>query len=143
MNEEKYLVFKLVTGEEIVAQLINESDHEIHVMFPMVVKHMARNLNGRMVESIVLGPYTHFSADDEFVFNKHQTIFQKELDSRYLNEYNNAVEDFVNGANHVPEPNPEELQELTEKLSNLFRDRLDLEEEDVSITVPDTSKLIH
>ena len=144
MNEEKYVVLKMITGEEVVAQLINENDYDIYVMFPMIVKHLTRNIAGRLVESVMLGPYTHFAADDEFVFNKHQLIFHKPLDERYLPEYNQAVDDFVQGSNGVQEPlpNPEELKELTEKLSNLFRDRLE-DDEDESFTVPNTSKLIH
>ena len=42
MNEEKYVVLKMITGEEVVAQLINENDYDIYVMFPMIVKQIGR-----------------------------------------------------------------------------------------------------
>jgi hypothetical protein len=56
------------------------------------------------------------------------------MDPRYVEEYHRSVDDFI-GAN-TPSPqayNPNELQELTEKLKSMFRDHV--EEEDYPETV--------
>jgi len=130
MDANRYVVMKLVSGEEILGHLTSEDDYELRILFPMLVKRINRNIEGRLVESITLGPWTHFSADDEYTFNKQHLIFLKNLDERYVDEYNRSVDDSVG---NIPEPepyNPEELQQLTDKLSNLFKDRLRYEEEE-------------
>jgi hypothetical protein len=145
MEANRYVVMKLVSGEEILGHLTSEDDYDIRVLFPMIVKHVNRNIQGRLMESIVLGPWTHFSAEDEFTFNKQHLIFLKDLDERYIDEYNRSVDESLG---NIPDPepyNPEELKQLTDKLSNLFRDRLkeDLEEDLEPKIVLDISKTIH
>jgi hypothetical protein len=143
MDGNRYVVMKLSTGEEIVAHSIEENDYELKVLFPMIVRKVPRH--GGMAESIVLSPYTYFAADDEYTFQKNQIIFLKELDPKYEQEYNRAIDDFINIASEPMPYNPNELKELTEKLQTMFGNNLIDDEEidlDPKITV-DTSKLIH
>lgn len=144
MDANRYVVMKLVSGEEILAHLTSEDDYDIHVLFPMIVKHINRNVQGRMMESIVLGPWTHFSAEDEFTFNKQHLIFLKDLDDRYVDEYNRSVDESLG---NIPEPepyNPDELKQLTERLQNMFREHVREEEEDLEPKIVlDISKTIH
>jgi hypothetical protein len=143
MDGNKYVVMKMTSGEELVAHSIEENDYEIRVLFPMLVRRIPRQ--GGMAESIVLSPYTYFSADDEYTFQKNQIIFIKDLDAKYEQEYNRSIDDFIQ-TNSEPMPyNPNELKELADKLQNMFRNNLIDEDEidlDPKITI-DTSKLIH
>jgi hypothetical protein len=146
LADDKYIVFKLTTGEELVAHQIEDTDYEVRVLFPMLVKHVPRMSPAGMMESIVLSPFTYFSASDEYTFTKNNIIFIKDLDPRYETEYERSVDDFVGNVGDVPEPhNPEELQQLHDKLASMFREHVS-EEDDIealpSIHV-DTSKLIH
>ena len=108
---------------------------------------MPREQYGNMAESIVLSPYTYFSADDEYVFQKNQIIFVKDLDPKYEDDYNKAVDDFISvqSQKHAPPYNPNEIKELADKLQNMFRNNL-IEEDEIDLDptiMVDTSKLVH
>lgn len=147
MQNDRYVVVKLTSAEEIVAHLIHEDDYDIRVLFPMLVKKVPRVMNnGQIGESITLAPYTYFSADDEYTFQRNQIIFLKDLDPQYEKEYNQAIDDFVNVHTPNPEPyDPEEIAKLTEKLNNLFREHVksDEELEELPKIVLNPSKTIH
>jgi hypothetical protein len=134
MQNDRYIVFKLVSAEEIVAHCIGEDDYEIKVLFPMAVRRVPRH--GGMAESIVLSPYTYFSSEDEYTFQKSQIIFIKR-----------SIDDFIASNSSSPAPyNPDELQELTDKLQNLFRDKIKTDEdliEELPVVTLDISKTIH
>jgi hypothetical protein len=144
MDGDRYIVVKLVSGEEVIAHLIGEDDYEIRVLFPMIVRHTPRMTPHGPGESISMSPYTYFSAEDEYTFHKNQIIFLKDLDAKYEDEYNRAIDDFV--GSHSPAPyNPEEMKELAEKLQTMFKDRIQTEEEidDLPLIHIDISKTIH
>jgi hypothetical protein len=143
MQGDRYIVLKLVSGEEIIAHLIGEDDYEIKILFPMIVRHVPRMTPHGPGESISMSPYTYFSAEDEYTFHKNQIIFIKDLDARYEAEYNRAIDDFV--GSHTPQPyNPEELQELTDKLQTMFKDKLKEEDiDDLPFITVDIPKTIH
>jgi hypothetical protein len=140
---DRYVVMKLISGEEVLGTLVKEDDYELKIQFPMVVKHLTRVMGGYPTESIVLGAYSHFCADDEFTFHKQHVVVLKDMNPRYIDEYHRSVDDFLG---HVtpPEPyNPEELKQLTEKLQNMFRDRIDGDEDLPESIHIDGSKTIH
>jgi hypothetical protein len=115
-------------------------------MFPMLVKHLPRIVNGMPVDSLMLGPLTHFAGDDDFTFSKHQLIFYKEMDHRYISEYHRSVDEFCQAQSDLgPMPaDVEELERITQNLKKMFKEEVNEEEIDSlpSIHV-DTSKLIH
>ena len=127
---DRYVVIKLISGEELIGTLVKEDDYDIKIQFPMMVKKVNRLLGDMPVESIVLGTYSHFCADDEFTFNKQHIIILKDMDPRYIDEYHRSVDDFIGAS--TPEPqayNSNEVQQLTDKLKNLFREQLNEDEE--------------
>ena len=140
---DKYVVIKLTSGEEILGMMVKEDDYEIKLQFPMVVKHISRVMGGYPVESIVLGAYTHFCADDEFTFNKHHIVILKDMDRRYIDEYHRSVDDFIGASNPAPATNPQEMQELANKLQNMFRDKFEALDELPDFIQIEGSKTIH
>jgi hypothetical protein len=146
MTSNRYIVIKLISSEEIVAHLIDEDDYQVKVLFPMIVKHHAMLTQRGPAESIVMAPYTYFASDDEYAFQRNQIIFIKDLDDKYQDEYNRAVDDFIALHSETPEPPPsvEELQQLTDKLNNLFRNRIEEDNiDDLPSIHVDASKTIH
>lgn len=139
---DRYVVIKLITGQELIAQLVKEDDYDIKVQFPMMVKHISRNLNGFPVETLVLGTYSHFCSDDEFSFNKQHIIVLKDLDPRYIEEYHRAVDDFLGQIKDGPAYNPNEMEELSKKLKEMFKDKFD-EDELVSPISIEGNKTLH
>jgi hypothetical protein len=123
---DRYVVLKLISGEEVLGTLVKEDDYELKIQFPMLVKHVQRHMGGMPVESIVLGAFSHFCADDEFTFSKQHVIILKDMDPRYVDEYHHSVDDFIGASDPSPKAyNPNEVQELTDKLKNLFRDKFE------------------
>ena len=147
MQGDRYIVLKLVSSEEIVAHCIYEDDYEIRVLFPMLVRKVPRVLpSGQVGEAITLAPYTYFAAEDDYTFQRNQIIFLKNLDARFEDEYNRAIDDFVETNSETPEPyNPQEMQQIAEKLQTMFGERLREQEEidDLPVITVDISKTIH
>lgn len=145
MQNDRYVVIKLITGEEILSHLVHEDDYEIRVLFPMLTRLVNTMTTNGAKENIVLSPYTYFSADDEFTFQKQHLIFLKDMDPKHEVDYNTAIDEFIALSAAKAQPyDPDELKKLTEKLQNLFKDNLidDDIEELPSIRV-DSSKTIH
>jgi hypothetical protein len=120
---DNYIVIKLTSGEEIVANLIQEDEYSVKVLFPMLVKYIPRMVQGRLAETITLAPFTYFASDDEFTFVKHYIIFQKQMNPKYLDAYNQAVDDFIAEPQIAGAPDPqraEDIKALAEKLQNIF-----------------------
>lgn len=111
----------------------------------MLVKHLPRVVNGVPVDSLMLGPLTHFAGDDEFTFSKQQLIFYKEMDARYISEYHRAVDDFCQAQSEMG-PTPQSMQELekiTQNLKKMFREETQEEIDSLPSIHVDGSKLIH
>lgn len=145
MQNDRYVVIKLITGEEILSHLVHEDDYEIRVLFPMLTRLVNTMTANGAKENIVLSPYTYFSSDDEFTFQKQHLIFLKDMDPKHEVDYNTAIDEFIALSAAKAQPyDPDELKKLTEKLQNLFKDNLidDDIEELPSIRV-DSSKTIH
>lgn len=140
---DRIIVLKLISGEEIVATFIEESEYEVSVMFPMMVKYMPKITEGRVVEAITLAPYSHFASDDIFTFVKSHIMFCKELNNNYYNVYALAVEDFIQAYNPPSDPQTvEELKETVDKLKEIFGENFDQKEYDEWYDEPPT-KAIH
>ena len=147
MDGNKYVVIKLITGQELVAHSIEETDYDIKVIFPMIVRTVASSQLGRPTESIVLSPYSYFSAQDEYVFQKYNILIVHELDPKYEEEYNRAVDDFISvHANKPSHYDPDEIKKLTEKLNKMFKDDL-IVDDDIDLqpafVMIDDPKTIH
>ena len=142
---DNYIVVKLSSGEEIVANLVKEDDYEIKVLFPMLVKYIPRMVQGRLAETITLAPFTYFAADDEFTFAKHYIIFQKEMNPKYLDAYNQAVDDFIAEPQIAGTPDPqraEDIKALADKIQSIFGREEEFDDVD-PILVNTDSKTIH
>jgi len=143
---DRYVVLKLISGEEILGTLVKEDDYELKIQFPMLVRKVPRHMGGIPVESIVLATYSHFCADDEFTFNRQHILVLKDMDPRYVDEYHRSVDDFIGATEPSPEAyNPNELQDLSDKLKNMFRDKIEEEDDypDVISLNIDGNKTLH
>jgi hypothetical protein len=147
---DKYIVLKLISSEEIVATQIGESDYHIKVLFPMLVKTVPKLVEGRIMESITLAPYTYFAADDELTFNKSQIIFIKDLSENHYNNYKLAVDDFVGNSFFDTPQTVDDLKDALNKLAETFSDKIDYvnldndtDEDTDAIFIDDQNKSIH
>lgn len=142
---EQYVDLKLISGEEVVGEIVEESDFEIKIMFPMLVKYIPRVQQGRMMESITLAPYTYFADSDIFTFGKNHIIYQMNLNPSHLDSYKLAVDDFVGRLSEEETvANTEELKQTLDKLSTLFKDKIEsVDDLDDLQLLTNPSKLVH
>jgi len=148
---EGYVVLKLVTGEELIGALLEENDYEITIMMPMVVRYIPKLVGLKTVESILLAPFTQFADDDMFTFQKHSLIFLKNMDKRYIQSYEDAVDMHLSPNNNLTPDGPAPgdakaaLDKLTELFGEGFEPRMDEDEymDQLLNTDFDTSKKLH
>jgi hypothetical protein len=115
-----YVTLKLISGEEIVAAVTDETEYDITVMLPMLVKTYIKTALGGQSEAVTLGPYSHFAADDVFTFYKAQTIFIKEVEPNYIGYYEDAVDQHLGTLTEkAPEASADEIQQLVDKINKL------------------------
>lgn len=146
---DKFIIIKLISSEEIVCTLVDENEHDVKTLFPMIVRSIPRmSPEGRIMESLVMAPYSHFAADDQFDFHKSQIIFIKELGEKYIDSYKLAVDDFVASTCLDEKPaTVEDLKDALDKLAETFGDQIEYEDNVESDTdtifINNTNKILH
>jgi len=121
MIKGTYAVLKLISGEEVIGGVIEETDYNITLMLPMVLRHLPKisPMNGMPVESLFFSPMCQMAEDDTFIINKDQTFFIKEMDPVYIPQYEDAIDKFL-GDLEGPDPqSTDELQKLVDKINDL------------------------
>ena len=120
MIKGTYAVLKLISGEEVIGAVIEESEYNITLMLPMVLRNLPKisPLNGMPVESLFFSPMCQMSADDTFVIDKAQTFFIKEMDPVYIPQYEDAIDKFLGTVSSGPE-SPDEVQKLVDKINEM------------------------
>ena len=141
---DRQIVIKLLSGEELVCTFIQETDYEISVIFPMLVKHMPKMAEGRILEAISLAPYSHFVADDEFTFFKSHIIYCKELHPKHIQIYNTAIEDQISINAEEETSSVDDFKKAVDELKSIFGNKIDDSEFDYDEMYDEPpSKLIH
>lgn len=144
--EDNFKVFKLISGEEIVANMVEESDYEVMLFFPMVVKTVPRIEGTRFMETIMLSPISYLSGEDVYTIQKSHILFTQPMDPQYEEQYRLSIDAALESLSGKPEHNENEVAELAEKLKNIFKAHIEYDETDEiveSIVVDNPSKLIH
>jgi|SRR6056300_860094 len=121
MIKGTYAVLKLISGEEVIGGVVDETEYNITLMLPMVLRHLPKisPMNGMPVESLFFSPFSQMSEDDTFVIDKTQTFFIKEMDQAYIPQYEDAIDKFL-GSLEGPDPsNTDELKALVDKINDL------------------------
>ena len=123
ITHDGYVVLKLISGEEIVAAVVDETSDEITVMMPMVVRYVPKMMGVKVVESVLLAPYSQFVDDDVYTFDKHNLLYLKNMDQRFIPNYEDAVDLHITPPEQSQSRTPvddQALKETLEKLQNVF-----------------------
>lgn len=150
MIKGTYAVLKLISGEEVIGGVVDETEYNITLMLPMVLRHLPKisPMNGMPVESLFFSPFSQMSEDDTFVIDKSQTFFIKEMDPVYVPQYEDAIDKFLGGLETSPQPT-DEVKQLVDKINDMMGSNLDtkvtIEDElDYLDNIDsDTKKLLH
>lgn len=150
MIKGTYAVLKLISGEEVIGGVVDETDYNITLMLPMILRHLPKisPMNGMPVESLFFSPFSQMSQDDTFVIDKSKTFFIKEMDPVYISQYEDAIDKFLGGLETSPQ-STDEVKQLVDKINDMMGSNLDtkvsIEDElDYLDNIDsDTKKLLH
>lgn len=79
----KYVVIKLVSGEQLMADLSSENDTTMNLLNPMLIR--TREIEDG--ESITAVPYCQFSSDKLFNISKNHIMYTKQLHELFIPHY--------------------------------------------------------
>lgn len=89
MNE--YVVFKLITGEQVIATLINESEVGLVVVDPIIVTMRYIVRDGQHIEQAITSKFCQFAENNTYTFSKRNLIFYKKLNDDMIMYYTRIV----------------------------------------------------
>lgn len=83
----EFTVFKLITGEQVIATLINEIEDGIVVLNPIIVKMIYILRDGEHIEQAVTSKFCQFGENNIFAFHHRNLIYRKKLDPDMVSYY--------------------------------------------------------
>ena len=92
MNEH-FVIVKLVSGEQVMATLINEDDTTVELHYPMVIRMIPFINDGSAHEHVTAAPLCQFSDDKTYRIPKTNIMFVKKLHDVLIPHYNRIVDE--------------------------------------------------
>ena len=93
MSETKYVVVKLVSGENVMSILDYENSDLLELKYPMLIRSVQTVDNGVGKEHMIATPFCPFAADDYFTIERKDVMFVKELHQALVPNYLNLLKD--------------------------------------------------
>lgn len=90
--ENKYVVVKIASGEELIGVLHAEDDTQIMLMHPMEMQHSPDEDDG--IEHYWAQPFCVYSEEQTFFVNKHHIVYVKKLSDYLVPHYHAMVQNF-------------------------------------------------
>jgi hypothetical protein len=116
---DNYAVVKLITGEQLLCTLLNETDDGIVVLDPITVR-MIPTVGGSLSEQAVTSLYCQFSDEKTFVFDYKNVIYCKDMASKLIPYYKKLVREFNDENRQTHEFYREEAKEDSIIMDNLM-----------------------
>lgn len=86
-EEEHFVVIKLLSGEQIMAILEDETEDEVFIVFPMLIRLFPVVDGEKSHEHVTATPYSQFADDAHLTLNKNLIIFLKNLNPVMIPHY--------------------------------------------------------
>ncbi len=150
MNETRYVVVKLVSGENVMSILDYENSDLLELKYPMLIRSVQTVDNGVGKEHMIATPFCPFAADDYFTIERKDVMFVKELHQALVPNYLNLLKDHEQvvvrrntdgSVSRVDKPlrTVEEFKERVDKLAELLG--IDTEEQRDTFYVEGTDSI--
>lgn len=142
-----YVLIKLTTGEQLMAQFTAEDATHIAVSNPMLLRIIPQAIDGRISEHVTAAPFCHFAEGTDFVLPKSSIMFVKPLKQSIIQHYRNVVEESadtviapndkrkVRWAGEEEEMSLEEINRRIDMLQSIIDGTSPEEEEDEKVFV--------
>lgn len=104
---------KLVTGEEILAEIVGEDDVEFLIRNPLKVHKDKMVLGGQAREVNMFTRWMSFADNDEFIIQKYHILVEAIVNDAVANYYNNmmGMSDDEVTVGHMPDNTPDDSNE--------------------------------
>lgn len=93
MGDEHYVIIKFVSGEQVMAVLLEETEDDFRISYPMQIRMFPilgeGTTGGR--EHVTATPWNKFAEDPELVINKRNVLFIKNLHHVLIPHYSRLV----------------------------------------------------
>ena len=91
--DDYYVVLKLVSGEQVMATLIDEDDTHVVLHNPMIIRILPYIDKGKTKEQVTAVPLCQFSDDEYYRIPRSSFMFLKTLHEMLIPHYNRIVEE--------------------------------------------------
>ena len=86
MNEE-YVIVRFTDGDQVIAQLLNETQHGVLLLRPITIKMSTVMSDGVPVERMMTSVYCPMSDQESFIIDSRHVMFVNRLHSNMINNY--------------------------------------------------------
>lgn len=114
--DEHYIVFKMLSGETVMAVLSAEDEDYIEVLNPILIRSAMITENTK--EAMMASPLCAFSDERFYTLEKQKILFVKNLHPAFIAHYNRVVEEYAELQTSVENLMGEETGE--ESIDNSF-----------------------
>ena len=133
MSEQNYQVIKLANGENLICDVIRDSDTTLLVKSPLKMETLSKFTKGGVIESLSLVRWMQpFCDEEKFTLSKSTVILNSPV-SIGLGKYYEFILKKMNGLD-IPQPSEEELKAIEEEEKQELKDQmLEYIKDDVTI----------
>jgi len=133
MSEQNYQVIKLANGENLICDVISDSDTTMLVRSPLKMETLSKITKSGVIESLSLVRWLQpFCDEDKFTLSKNTVILNSPV-SIGLGKYYEFILKKMDGLD-IPQPSEKELKAIEEEEKQELKDQmLEYIKDDVTI----------
>ena len=123
MSEQNYQVIKLANGENLICDVIRDSDTTLLVRSPLKMETLSKFTKGGVIESLSLVRWMQpFCDEKKFTLSKSTVILNSPV-SIGLGKYYEFILKKMDGLD-IPQPSEEELKAIEEEEKQELKDQM-------------------
>ena len=123
MSEQNYQVIKLVNGENLICDVISDSDTTMLVRSPLKMETLSKITKSGVIESLSLVRWMQpFCDEKKFTLSKSTVILNSPV-SIGLGKYYEFILKKMDGL-EIPQPSEEELKAIEEEEKQELKDQM-------------------
>ena len=123
MSEQNYQVIKLANGENLICDVIRDSDTTLLVKSPLKMETLSKFTKGGVIESLSLVRWMQpFCDEEKFTLSKSTVILNSPV-SIGLGKYYEFILKKMDGLD-IPQPTEDELKAIEEEEKQELKDQM-------------------